>query len=467
MNEIAEKNSLLFASIPVYNNFYDKSTIENIFTPNRKYGINDSNRRNIPGNTYVLMYTGEASSKLDFGEDSNYEDDGIKDIFGIGHPIIPTELSKLFSTQEDDEISYQIPVFGVTYGKQNQMYFKNISINMDEPKVTDYSIANLIQISNGGKNGDTEGYDVGIGQDIYSIYSNRSYTCTVEMLGCINIMPMMYFQLNNIPMFRGFYMIISVSHSIVPGNMTTKFTGVRVSKNHIGEVKTVFDYQSLIDKVEIGGSSAKSSESTNVSCDNFVDEKIGKHFMLSDFTTKSTTAGKTICNLPVEGEDWITLDELKKRLKEVAENIIDPLWDAWVKVGLEDGFNITSGFRSQRTQAKLNGKPYGEKSSTKKTKKYWSAHTYGYAVDIQSRSENNRATFKKFVYNWLKTNNIKIDQFIDEQSRGVEHQKIAKVENGGWAHIGFKRYTKKQRGEFKWTKTGGAPYNDIPDGFYS
>ena len=267
MNEIAEKNSLLFASIPVYSNFYDEATIEGIFTPNRKYGVNNSNRSNIPGNTYVIMYTGEASSKLDFGDDSEYEDDGITDVFGIGEPKVPDELSKILTKGDGDGIDYTVPIFGVTYGKQNQMYFKNITVNMDEPKVTDYSIANLIQISQGGKHGDSEGYDVGIGQDIYSIYANRSYTCTVEMLGCINIMPMMYFQLNNIPMFRGFYMIINVSHSIVPGNMTTRFTGVRVSKNHIGEVKLVFDYQSLIDKVEIGDSRTRENNKNCNSCE--------------------------------------------------------------------------------------------------------------------------------------------------------------------------------------------------------
>ena len=49
-------------------------------------------------------------------------------------------------------------------------------------------------------------------------------------MGCANIMPMMYFQLNNIPMFKGAYMITSVKHSIKAGNMTTTFTGVRQSR---------------------------------------------------------------------------------------------------------------------------------------------------------------------------------------------------------------------------------------------
>ena len=44
------------------------------------------------------------------------------------------------------------------------------------------------------------------------------------------IQPMMYFQLNNIPMFRGAYLILSTSHSITSHNMTTKFKGSRIKK---------------------------------------------------------------------------------------------------------------------------------------------------------------------------------------------------------------------------------------------
>lgn len=469
MNEIAEKNSLLFASLPVYSNFYDTNTIVDIFSPNKKYDFTKPGKSDIPGNTYVIMYTGEASSKLDFGQEGEYDDDGITsipDIFQSEKDQVPTsvsDLEPLLKESDGDGLNFVVPVFGVTFGKQNQMYFKNITVNMDNPKVTDYSIANLIQISYGGANGDSDGYDVGIGQDLYSIYANRSYTCTVEMLGCINIMPMMYFQLNNIPMFRGLYIIINVSHNIVPGNMTTKFTGVRVSKNHIGLVKTTFAYQGQNDKINTEGVSLNiGNDSVHVSCNNFIDEKIGKHFMLSDFTIKSTTARQyNICNLPIEGEDWINTEELKNRLNEIAETILDPLWDAWVKEGYENGFILTSGFRSQRTTRKTNEKPTTEKKG--------SAHTYGFAVDIQSKKTDNRGQFKKFVYFWLKNNNKKIDQFIDEQSSSNSNT-IAKVENNGWAHIGFKKNNGEQRGEFKWTKNASSSkptYTNLTDTFYS
>jgi hypothetical protein len=50
------------------------------------------------------------------------------------------------------------------------------------------------------------------------------------MMGCMYITPLMYFQLNNIPMFKGAYIIINVEHKITPNDFTTTFTGVRVSK---------------------------------------------------------------------------------------------------------------------------------------------------------------------------------------------------------------------------------------------
>ena len=50
------------------------------------------------------------------------------------------------------------------------------------------------------------------------------------MLGCAQIQPLMYFQLLNIPMWRGTYMIYKVTHTMAPGTMTTKFVGMKMSR---------------------------------------------------------------------------------------------------------------------------------------------------------------------------------------------------------------------------------------------
>ena len=45
----------------------------------------------------------------------------------------------------------------------------------------------------------------------------------------MQIQPLMYFQLDNVPFFHGTYLITSVSHSITPNSVMTSFTGVRQS----------------------------------------------------------------------------------------------------------------------------------------------------------------------------------------------------------------------------------------------
>jgi hypothetical protein len=62
-------------------------------------------------------------------------------------------------------------------------------------------------------------------------------------------MPLMYFQLNNIPMFRGLYLIISVKHSIRAGDITTIFTGVRVSKYSLPDVTDVMINSKLFKRI--------------------------------------------------------------------------------------------------------------------------------------------------------------------------------------------------------------------------
>ena len=101
-----------------------------------------------------------------------------------------------------------IPAFGVTYAKQNQSYFKNISVSMENPMQTEASIATTMALAS--KAGDEPRNMTLYGQDLYRVYSNYSYTCSVDMMGNSQVVPMMYFQLNNIPMFRGAYMITKV-----------------------------------------------------------------------------------------------------------------------------------------------------------------------------------------------------------------------------------------------------------------
>ncbi len=72
-----------------------------------------------------------------------------------------------------------------------------------------------------------------IGQDLYPVFSNYSYICEFEMMGCAQIQPLMYFQLMNVPMWRGTYMIFNVTHTMTPGNMVTRVKAMKLSNRAI------------------------------------------------------------------------------------------------------------------------------------------------------------------------------------------------------------------------------------------
>jgi GH24 family phage-related lysozyme (muramidase) len=140
---------------------------------------------------------------------------------------------------------YHIPSFGVTYGMQNQNYFTNIDVSMNTPNVTDQSIQATFQIAD--ENSKVGGSDSvsnirSVGQDMYKVYSNHAYQCTVSMMGCAWIQPLMYFQLLNVPLFRGAYIIHKVTHSISPNNMNTTFVGTKVSKLSMRKLETSYYY---------------------------------------------------------------------------------------------------------------------------------------------------------------------------------------------------------------------------------
>jgi hypothetical protein len=246
MHELCVKNKLLMRALPVYNNFYKEEGLKEIFRPNNVFNLSHAQEDGF-SSTYLIMYTHQPSVHLNEGDDKKI---GYKnDSFDIGDTIELNEFeNSTDSNNGEKKNNYLVPAFGVTYSAQNQSYFKNININMDNPITTDYSIMNQIQLSQTAASGDLN-HPVGIGQNIYSIYSNRSYNCTVEMMGCANIMPMMYFQLNNIPMFKGAYMITSVKHSIKAGNMTTTFTGVRQSRILYPFVNSSLILTSLMDRL--------------------------------------------------------------------------------------------------------------------------------------------------------------------------------------------------------------------------
>lgn len=178
---------------------------------------------------FVVNYAYEASSHLDI-EGSEYDNDGFMLNMPDGSGNKWPEALKSRGWGETE--GFTLPAFGVSYGKMYQSYFKDVSVSMDNPTVTEQSIKAqfaIASLNNETKNKEDDTTQYYYGQDLYAIYSNNSYTCEVTMMGCAWVQPLMLFVLNNVPMFRGTYQIINVTHHIEQGDMITKFKGVRMA----------------------------------------------------------------------------------------------------------------------------------------------------------------------------------------------------------------------------------------------
>lgn len=247
--KICEDSNTMFMALPVFNGNMTgedgASNFEDMFTPIPYDKIQGSGI--FHGPTYVCFYPHQPSKHLDI-PDSQYKNDGFliaNDIDDVAATADFAGATSIADWAEETKDTYTVPAFSVEYGQQNQNIFTNVNVNMDNPMVTEHSIAAQFNIANGKQ---TEVRKTSFeGQNLFDVYTNHSYTCNVEMMGCSQIMPLMYFQLNNIPMFRGAYMIINVEHNITPGNMVTSFKGVRVNKNKIPMVKNLINLNSILD----------------------------------------------------------------------------------------------------------------------------------------------------------------------------------------------------------------------------
>jgi hypothetical protein len=218
ITDILSYNQFLFLPMPNYQSWDKVNDFAKIFKPMSysESSITDTSANFAP--IFICMFAGNPSKSLKFGDVTYlYKNDALnlKDDASSGSVIEkdfqdkPLTVDELDANTVIDKNMKNVPAFEVNYGKQNQSYFKNITLNMNNPNITDTVIQSLKNINNSA---DKKSSLAPIGQDLYSIYSQYSYTCQVDMLGCPQIQPMMYFQLGNIPMWNGAYLIYKVNH---------------------------------------------------------------------------------------------------------------------------------------------------------------------------------------------------------------------------------------------------------------
>jgi len=226
---IYQDTNFTFMPVPAYTNFYGRNErvkegepvpqdIPNdLFGTFMEVDVRDSRPR------MLGIYAGPPSEKLDMKENKTFAHGN--DAFDITNPS-QSPLRESLENKTDYSDSNRCVGFQVDFGKRNQGVFNSVSIDMNQHKnigPTFQVLADMGSQASGQRTAQQS-------QSLYNFYRTRSYTCQVQSLGNVMIQPTMYFNLTNVPMFYGPYLITNVSHSISSRGFNTNFEGTRIPK---------------------------------------------------------------------------------------------------------------------------------------------------------------------------------------------------------------------------------------------
>jgi hypothetical protein len=197
---------------------------------------------------YVCMYIGGTSS-YPTGVANGFIDDGITDLgtvavvdFNTKPPLdkngnLINEISP--DSEDGKQVSNnknfpwgQVRAFRVRFGDQKQSMFTDIKIDSKEYPETNESIQILARLAGDNK----VQSPIPKGQNLFSVYENRAYKATITGLGNVMIQPTQYFQLENVPLFSGAYLILTVEHNIEGNKMMTSFSGTKILRYPVPRV---------------------------------------------------------------------------------------------------------------------------------------------------------------------------------------------------------------------------------------
>ena len=226
---ILVQNNFQHFMLPAYVNFYNVQDAQKNPTPrpdgtlevgNLMFGtyLNVDYRQSSP--KFLCYYVNKPSEHLNLNDNIDYRfrDDAFDLRRASDNPLVENLANK-----NDWDKSNKIIGFNVDVTRENQQIFTSFSVAQDPGKPTSESLEVLNQMANIDKNRRSSTQNV----SLYNLYKNRSYSCSVDMMGCALIQPMMYFNIRNIPMFSGPYMITKVTHDISEGGFKTQFDGIR------------------------------------------------------------------------------------------------------------------------------------------------------------------------------------------------------------------------------------------------
>lgn len=226
---IYQDTNFTFMPVPAYTNFYGRNErvkegepvpqdIPNdLFGTFMEVDVRDSRPR------MLGIYAGPPSEKLDMKENKTFAHGN--DSFDITNPS-QSPLRESLENKKDYSDSNRCVGFQVDFGKRNQGVFNSVSIDMNQHKNIGPTFQVLADMGNQASGQRTSQQS----QSLFNFYRTRSYTCQVQSLGNVMIQPTMYFNLTNVPMFYGPYLITNVSHSISSRGFSTNFEGTRIPK---------------------------------------------------------------------------------------------------------------------------------------------------------------------------------------------------------------------------------------------
>ena len=241
LSYIVDKHGCIFLPVPDYVGFNGETQQHDIEMMNDLFRPLPYNAMEAPSNSnkFIVMFTHSPSHVKT--EQNNYVMDSydlwthegnVSKITDIASQLFGSSVDVDEDAQRENPIAtregYNVPSFGIAFARQNNHIFKNLRLTMDNPVMTEQAIKAQWQIAL--KGADNTHSICFIGQDTFNVFSNYSYSITVEMMGNAQICPLMYFQLLNVPLWKGTYMIYKVEHNMTPGNMITTITAMKMNK---------------------------------------------------------------------------------------------------------------------------------------------------------------------------------------------------------------------------------------------
>lgn len=418
LTEVAQDCGGILMALPQKFGLATASDVENMFTP-----ISIKNQWDEDSSTFIFMYTYKPSEHLGDSDTSNVDMNGWSPD-GDGLDLTDDDLVGQVMNSSDD--SFTVPAFAVTYGKQNQSIFKNIQLSNASAGVTEVGIAATMNIASKGSESPRE--STLYGQDLYRVYSQYSYQCSVETMGNTQILPLMYFQLNNIPFWKGAYMIKKVTHKITAGNMNTTFEGIRVNRYAI----PISDGTVIVSKNT--GDETKDKETkprpTDSAPTTGPDEQVSKpvdaggnpNIKITDAIDfdESKISGKTplICLTPAHGPKT-----QKKQEWEWSSKVVDRM----VYIFKTEGYKYPNGEPYQVQRCNKGGSHTGKGYSMVETKnlvsKYGSSKVVSLVPHWNGCAGQRFTALKGGTEDSIREDSVKLLECINEEAKLVKARK--------------------------------------------